>query len=833
MDQALQSNGVAAVPRATYRFQFNETFPLSRARDLVPYLRELGISHVYASPLFKARPHSSHGYDTCDFNQLNPELGTEADLKELVETLKANQMGLVLDIVPNHMGIGGPENHWWWDVLAHGPESPYAKYFDIDWSSPDPRLRGKVLAPVLGDRYHHVLARHEIKIEAGHGLAPLLRYGDNVFPINEPSLKTVKSDPEELNENPAALNALIERQFYRLAWFGRGDGEVNYRRFFNIASLPGLCMEDEQVFNQAFGLAKQWLQRGWLDGLRVDHPDGLRDPEQFLRRLKGIAPRAWITVEKILEDGETLPSSWPVAGTTGYDFLNCVGGLFIDPQGERPLTDLYFLAGGSPTGYETVAREKKRLVLRQLLGAEVDRLTNLLLRIAANGWRYCDFTRAELSGALIEVISCFSVYRTYVRASNWPVNETDARRVQSAVEEARRGRAELPPEIFEFLSNLLLLGQQGVVEEEFVARFQQVSASAMAKGVEDTTFYCYNRFIGLNEVGGNPGRFGTSIDDFHQFCRRQQMHWSNTMLGTSTHDTKRSEDVRARLALLSEIPQEWRNAVGRWAAMNKVYRKQNWPDHNAEYHYYQTLVGAWPLSVPRVQAYMEKASREAKEYTKWTEPNEAYDSALRDFVKLTLADARFVADLENFVKPLVKFGWINSLSQTLLKLTAPGVPDIYQGTEMWDLSLVDPDNRRPVDFNLRKKMIDKAAALSAEASWAEWESGLPKLWLIRRVLGLRARRPELFAPSAKYEALYAEGAKSAHVVAFKRGEKLIALAPRLVIGLNGDWQDTKLELPEGAWRNELTGETIAKKSAPLADLLWQFPVALLVREEKP
>ena len=337
----------SVVPRATYRFQFHEGFPLSQARSLVPYLYELGISHLYASPIFKARPHSTHGYDTCDFNQLNPELGTEDELAELVGTLREHGMGLVLDIVPNHMGIGGPENHWWWDVLARGPESPFAKYFDIDWSSSDPRLQGKVLAPVLGDRYHRVLARHELHVEA-HRDTCLLRYGENAFPINARSLKTVKASPEELNANPGALDALLEKQFYRLAWFGRGDSELNYRRFCNIASLPGICIEDEQVFNQVFALTKQWVQRGWVDGLRVDHPDGLRDPEQFLQRLKSIAPNAWIVVEKILEPDEFLPASWPVAGTTGYDFLNRAGGLFIDPNGEKPLTDLYLVQRQHP-----------------------------------------------------------------------------------------------------------------------------------------------------------------------------------------------------------------------------------------------------------------------------------------------------------------------------------------------------------------------------------------------------------------------------------------------------------------------------------------------------
>jgi (1->4)-alpha-D-glucan 1-alpha-D-glucosylmutase len=818
------------VPRATYRFQFHEGFPLSQALALVPYLHGLGISHLYASPLFKARPHSRHGYDTCDFNQLNPELGTEAELAQLVGALRARGMGLVLDIVPNHMGIGGPENHWWWDVLARGPESPYAKYFDIDWNSSDPRLRGKVLVPVLGDRYHRVLARHELQLETTPA-GCLLHYGENPFPINAPSLQAVTSNPEELNANPEALDALLEKQFYRLTWYGRGDSELNYRRFFNITTLPGLCMEDEQVFTQSFSLARQWLERGWLDGLRVDHPDGLRDPEQFLNRLKNIAPKAWIVVEKILEPGEVLPSSWPVAGTTGYDFLNCADGLFIDPNGEKPLTDLYLACGGNPKGYSALAREKKVLVLQTLLGAEVGHLTELLVHIAAAHWRYRDFTRKELSAALIELIASFSVYRTYVHPEKKSVGDSDRFYLLKAAGQARQARPDLPSDLFDLLTDLMLLRQQGETESDFVARFQQLSAATMAKGVEDTAFYCYNRFAALNEVGGDPGRFGTSVEEFHQFCLRQQTDWPNTMLASSTHDTKRSEDARARLWLLSEIPGIWREAVGRWSALNKRHCRHQWPDSNAEYLYYQTLVGAWPLSAERALEYMKKATHEAKEHTNWTEKNEEYDSAVHDFVTATLADREFLADMEKFVAPLVKPGCVNSLAQLLLKLTAPGAPDIYQGTELWDFSLVDPDNRRPVDFLLRQKLLANTADLSAEKAWQEWNSGLPKLWLIRRVLALRSRHPDWFGRDAQYQPLAAQGPACAHAVIFKRGENLIALVPRLIIGLHYDWRDTVLEMPPGNWRNELTGDIVPQKKALLSDLLAKFPVALLIQGE--
>jgi len=822
----------ARVPRATYRLQFHEGFQLRHALALVPYLHELGISHLYASPLFLAHPHSRHGYDTCDFSQLNPELGTEAGLAELVGALHAHGMGLVLDIVPNHMDVGGPENHWWWDVLEHGPHSPFASYFDIDWNSPDPRLQGKVLVPVLKDRYQRVLARGELQVEAGNG-SLRLRYGENTLPINAASVKTVAANPAELNAKPEVLDALIGQQFYHLTWFGHGDSELNYRRFFNITNLAGLCVEREQVFHQVLTLIEKWVRRGWLDGLRVDHADGMRDPERFLDRLKSVAPEAWIVVEKILEPDESLPASWPVAGTTGYDFLNRAGGLFIDNEGEIPLSDMYARFSGNTLDYRALARDKRRLALRTLLVAEVKRLTRLLVRVAAKSWRYRDFTAAELSEALTELAACFPVYRNYARPENGQLDEAGASHVAQAAMEARRDRPDLPPEPIEFLTRLLLLQERGDLESEFVARFQQLSCPAMAKGVEDTAFYCFNRFVALNEVGGNPGRFGAGMEEFHQFCRRQQTHWPAGMLASSTHDTKRSEDVRARLSLLSEIPQRWSEAVSRWSAINERHRRDGWPDRNLEYLFYQTLVGAWPLPASRALACMQKAAYEAKEHTHAESPNANYDTALRQFITSTLADSEFLEDLENFVAPLVKPGCVNSLAQTLLKLASPGVPDIYQGAELWDLSLWDPDNRRPVDFALRQRLLAKAAVFPAEEAWREWRSGLPKLWLIRRILKLRARRPDWFGVVARYEALAARGHARAHVVAFKRGENVIALAPRLVMGLHDDWRDTTIEMPPGRWQNTLTDEPLPDGPAPLRDLLRKFPVALLAREENP
>jgi (1->4)-alpha-D-glucan 1-alpha-D-glucosylmutase len=820
------------VPQAAYRLQFHEGFRIRDALQLVPYLHELGVSHLYSSPLFKARPHSVHGYDTCDFSQVNPELGTESGLAELVEALHARGMGLVLDIVPNHMGVGGPENRWWWDVLTHGRESRFAKFFDIGWESPDPRMRNKVLVPVLRDRYHQVLKKRELQLEPLHG-GWVLKYGDSSFPINPSSLKKVKGGLGELNSNPDALDTLIEQQCYRLTSFARASRELNYRHFFSISDLAALRMENEPVFDQVHALVRRWLERGWLDGLRVDHPDGLRDPEQFLRRLRKTAPKAWIVVEKILGAEEFLPISWPVAGDTGYHFLNRAGGLFIDPAGEKPLTDFYAEFTGRSTDYAGLARDKKRLALQTVLAGDVERLAGLLVGIAALHWRYRDFSREELAQAAAELAACFPVYRGYIRDGDGPISQADAQHVATAASQALANRPDLPPELFEFLTDLLLSRLPGELEADFVARFQQLTPPAMAKGVEDNAFYCFNRFVALNEVGGNPARFGISVEEFHRRCGLWQSHWPAAMLATSTHDTKRSEDVRARLSLLSEIPDTWRQIVLHWSALNARHRRDGQPDRNAEYLYYQTLVGAWPLSVERALAYMEKAAREAGEHTSWTNANAGYESALRDFVVGTLDDPQFREALEDFVVPMLQPGYVNSLAQTLLKLTVPGVPDIYQGNELWELSLVDPDNRRPVDFQRRQELMAKVTALSAAEAWQEWDSGMPKLWLLRRVLHLRRRRPELFSPAATYHALCATGGKSRHAVAFKRGENLIAVVPRLVIGLRGDWGDTTLELPPGNWRAEFTGENVAYGPVPLRDLLRAFPVALLVREENP
>jgi (1->4)-alpha-D-glucan 1-alpha-D-glucosylmutase len=811
------------VPRATYRLQFNEHFRLADALVLVPYFHELGISHLYASPLFKAGPHSSHGYDVCDFNQLNPEIGTEDDLEKLIAALRECHMGLVLDIVPNHMGIGTPENRWWRDVLKNGLASRFAQYFDIEWDPPDPGLRGKVLLPVLGDRCELILKRGELRIQKENGEA-VLCYFENEFPIAPDSIPKNFS-AERVNSDHHALNDLIQKQNYSLAFWGDGDSKLNYRRFFAVSTLAGVRIEDEAVFNGVHSLLKRWLGKQWLDGLRVDHPDGLRDPGTYVKRLRSLAPDLWTVVEKILQPGEEMPDDWPVEGTVGYDFLNQLNGLFIQNKNKKALADFYSDFTGEPVDASRMVREKKRLVLETLFVTEVRRLVDLLVEIALRRPAHQDFSSDHLREALIEFVACFPIYRTYVRPEDEFVDENDLLYINRAVASAKQARPDLPPSLFEFFGDLLRLLFHGKAEYEFVARFQQLTGPAMAKGVEDTIFYCLNYFLSVNEVGGDPGKFGVSIDEFHEFCRKLQIDGGHSMLSSSTHDTKRSEDVRARLNVLSEMPQEWRDAVLRWRKINERHRKNHFPDRNIEYVLYQTLVGAWPISLERLLAYMDKASCEAKQHTDWNHRNSQYDEALKNFVTNILGDGDFIADLETFVASLTEVTQINSLAQTLIKFTAPGVPDIYQGNEIWDFSLVDPDNRRPVDFERRKLLLTEAKELSAVDAWKRRNEGLPKLWLVQKTLAFRARHEELF--NGSYEPIFPRGNNTDHIIAFVRGGGVMTLVPRFTQSRAGELP--QLLLPPGRWRNEFTGESFIGE-IHVDELLARFPVALLVRE---
>lgn len=858
------------VPRATYRLQFHHGFTLQHALELLPYLDALGVSHIYASPLLKARAGSLHGYDVCDPSCINPEIGTEAELETFVAALRERGMGLVLDIVPNHMAAS-PENPWWWDLLKHGGKSRFADCFDVDWNVPDPARRGKIFLPVLGDEFERVLERGEFTV-VRENAEVVLRYFDHRFPVNPESVLLPGKSPDaalaEFNSSHAALAKLLDQQYYRPGFWLHGDSLVNYRRFFAVSELAGVRVELPPVFAGAHHRILDWHQRGLVDGLRMDHPDGLRDPQHYLARLAHAAPGAWLLVEKILEPGETLPADWPVQGTVGYEFLNRAGGLFIAGAGEKPLTEFYREFTGEPLDYANIVREKKRAALRSLLVAEVNRLLRRFAAIIAARAPEIVADTETLRDALIEFIVCFGVYRTYARAEDDFLSGTDRARISEAFNAAANNvlpgvplevQTKNSPAVLTFLKDLLQLKFPGKAENEFVMRFQQLTGPAMAKGVEDAAYYCFNRFIALNEVGGDPEHFGVRVEEFHQACAQDQRHLPGTMLSTSTHDTKRSEDVRARLAVLSEIPAPWSDAVRRWSALNEKHRRNNSPDRNAEYFFYQTLVGAWPLPAGRALAYMEKVVRESGQHTGWNQRNELYEAGLKHFISAVLQDREFIADLEHFLAPLVLPGRVNSLAQTLLKLTAPGVPDVYQGTDMWDYSLVDPDNRRPVDFAVRRAaLVEMDRQIAAGEIQKHCDDllhhsadGHIKLFVIRQALQFRRMQPELFRTGG-YEPLFATGKSTAHVCAFARrleGAAALTIVPRLTFHLAMErgglpvgmevWGDMRLILPRTepgtSFRNVFTREIICadghegKSTLRLAGILAKFPVALLER----
>jgi len=816
-------------PRSTYRLQLHSGFDFDAAAAVAPYLAALGISHAYTSPYLQAVKGSAHGYDVVDHSRVNAELGGEGGHARFCQALGANQLGQVLDIVPNHMSIAVRENRWWWDVLRYGHRSRYAGYFDVDWNSPEPKLRGKILMPILGDHYGRVLDSGDLKlVREPDGL--VLHYFEHELPIDPESLTTgeLEGEPDRLAADPEALHQLLERQNYRLASWRTAGHDLDYRRFFDVNSLAALRMEEEEVFHETHALVLGWLATGVLDGLRVDHPDGLRDPRQYLERLRAAAPRAWIVVEKILAANERLPADWPVEGTTGYEFLNRLTALYVDGAAENPLTRFYSEFTGLEDGFAEIAYRCKKSVLGNLLASDLRRLTANFVRVCEGNRQYRDFTRLAIGEVLAEFIACLRGYRTYVRPGE-PATPADQALIEAGATEAKLRRPDLDPELIDFLVAILLGKHTGEEEGNLVARLQQTTGAVMAKGVEDTAFYVYNRFVALNEVGGDPGRFAIGPETFHAATAESATRHPAGMLTTSTHDTKRSEDVRARLALLSEIPDRWAAAVLGWSALNARHRTREGPDRNTEYLLYQTLVGAHPISLDRLQAYLEKAAREAKAHTSWTAIDEGYEAALRQFVERTLADPQFAAGLVDFVGPLVAPGRVNSLAWKLLALTAPGVPDLYHGSELWDLSLVDPDNRRPVDYELRRRLLDELDGLAAEEAWARPDEGLPKLLVVQRTLQLRRRRPTAFGPSGTYRPLLAQGPKARHAVAFVRAEEAVTVVPRLVLGLAGDWASTELELPPGQWRDEFTGAVKDGGRQPLVGLLDRFPVALLAR----
>ena len=887
-----QNNTVSRIPVATYRLQLHAGFDFDAAAAIAGYLRELGVSHVYSSPYLQAAPGSLHGYDVVDHHSVNEELGGAEAHARFCRRLVDFGLGQVLDLVPNHMAIAGRHNQYWWDVLENGPSSRYASYFDIDWQPLEEKLWNKLLVPILGDHYGRALSRHEISVSRNGGEF-LIDYFDHRLPVapkslppllsaaaheaqsdylafladsyaglpsptstdrvsvlarhrdkqviqslltrlcseSEEAARAIDNQIERLNTNADDLDDFLEHQNHRLAFWKTAGQELMYRRFFDVNTLVALRMESDHVFLDTHSLILEWLREGVLDGIRIDHPDGLRNPEYYFKRLRDAAPEVWIVAEKILEMGEQLRESWLIDGTTGYEFLNQSGGLFIDPAGLQKVTDFYAEFTGESVNYADLCHDKKELVMRLILGSDLNRLTALFVQICESHRDRRDYTRQEVGRAIREIAACFPVYRTYVVAQSGDVTSVDIHYIEEAVEAAKTRRAEIDPELFDFICDVLTLRIRGSIENEFVMRFQQFTSPVMAKGVEDTVFYCFNRLTSANEVGGNPGEPAISPAQFHDFCADLRATRPNTMLATSTHDTKRSEDVRARISLLSEIPDAWSDAVRRWSVMNEAFRRNAMPDRNTEYLLYQTMVGAWPISVERLQQYMEKASREAKQQTSWISPNEEFDKALHDFIAKACANNEFQNDVKQFVQPLIGPARVTSLAQILLKLTCPGVPDIYQGMELWDLSLVDPDNRRPVDYDLRRRLLSEIDFLTAAQIREREEEGLPKMWVIRQALKTRRARPQAFGSVGGYRPLKGAGSAADNLVAFERAGEVIVIVPRLVLSLNNSWGSTTLEIPSGAWKNQFTGTVIPGGTVKLQQALSEFPVSLLVREQ--
>jgi (1->4)-alpha-D-glucan 1-alpha-D-glucosylmutase len=879
---------------ATYRVQLHAGFTFDDAAAVTGYLAELGVSHLYCSPYLQAVRGSTHGYDVVDHGQLNAELGGAAGYRRLTGQLAATGLSQVLDIVPNHMALAGRANAWWWDVLENGPSSRYAAHFDIDWDPPQRKLTATVLMPVLGDHYGRVLEAGELAVERQDG-SFTVRYHEHEAPLSPRTLDGLlsrtaaqigsrelesladafgrlphailtdqaavterhygkeelraalaalcQSRPdiaaaidrqiEALNHDPDALDELLGQQNYRLAYWRTGAEELSYRRFFDIETLVGLRADDAAVFADTHHLILDLVAAGFVDGLRIDHVDGLTDPEGYLRLLHETTSGGYVVVEKILASGEELPGSWPVAGTSGYDFLNRVNQLFVDAEGQGAMLAAYARFTGQQSAYPDIVHAAKLQIMREDLAAELERLTGLLAEVCERHRRQRDHTRRELRDALREMIAAFGVYRAYPRPGH-PVTAADQAHIAAAVAAATRRRPDIDAELAGFIGELLVLGHPGSAEASFAVRFAQLSAPVMAKGVEDTAFYRYHPLICLGEVGGDPGRFGVPPADFHRDMAQAARRWPEAMLTLSTHDTKRSGDVRARISLLSELPEAWERAAQLWARRNNQHKRNDLPDPNAEYLLYQTLVGAWPIDAARAGAYMAKAAREAKVHTSWTDPDKRYDGALAAFVAAILADQGFVADLEAFLArhALVELGRVNSLAQTTLLLTCPGVPDVYQGTEVWDLSLVDPDNRRPVDYGARRALLAALAGAGPADALARADEGAPKLWLIRRLLDHRRRQPGAYGPGSGYQRLLTCGPKSSHAVAFTRTGGLAVVVPRLLIGLGGDWAGTTVTLPGGDWVDVLTGENAdvgADGTASLQSLLRRFPVAVLGR----
>ena len=961
-------NAQPFIPCATYRLQLNRDFTFVQATAIVSYLAAIGISHCYISPFLKARPGSMHGYDIVDHNSLNPEIGSPEEFDRFVATLHEHGMGLIIDIVPNHMGVMGSDNAWWLDVLENGESSVYACFFDIDWHPLKEELHGKVLVPVLHDHYGAVLESGELKLtfrpergefdvcyrvhrfpvdpreyprilqtcadspaaQLGEQNPDLLEFQSLITAFGHlPARQETSSDriaernrDKEIHKRRLAvlcerspeiaacvngaidsingmprdsasfeqLHELIKAQTFRLANWRVASDDINYRRFFDTNHLAAICVENEAVFELTHRRILNFVAQGKVDGLRVDHPDGLYDPAQYFERLKrGIAEATqnseatesgsrYVVIEKILTGSEKLPAEWPVCGTTGYDFSNLVNGLYVDPTAATRFERIYRNFTGNDATFDDLGYRCRKLIVRVALASELNVLANQLTRIALSKRNTCDFTLNSLRDALMEVVANFPVYRTYVSPSG--ISDNDAAYIRRAIAQAKWKNPAADTSVFDFVSEVLLtriaegpdIAYRKAVTA-FAMKFQQFTSPVMAKGLEDTAFYRYNRLVSVNDVGGDLHRFGITTAEFHTANQQRLRDWPHTMLATSTHDSKRSEDVRTRIDVLSEISGLWRLRIRDWRRFNRIHRgmvnDRPAPSPNDEYLLYQTLVGAWPLEAlrgesdwksfsGRIENYMLKAIREAKQNTSWINRNTDYETAVSSFVRALLTPGeknRFLNDFVPFQRRIARIGLWNSLSQTLLKLTCPGVPDIYQGNDLWDFSLVDPDNRRPVDYIGRQQVFESLRRLgnapdksSAGRLLETPEDSRLKLYVTWKILCLRKEQPDLFQ-LGEYVPLAVQGAKADHAVAFLRkfgSTSVLIVVPRLVAGLLNEldlppmgaevWKDTRILLPScgrsQAYRNIYTGEALdlqegdTNPTIRVSDALAEFPVAL-------
>jgi (1->4)-alpha-D-glucan 1-alpha-D-glucosylmutase len=926
------------IPLSTYRVQFGREFGFREARTVVPYLHRLGVSDVYASPIFHAHSDSSSGYDIVDPTRLNPVLGSWDEFTSFCGELKRHDMGLVLDIVPNHMSANS-SNLWWKDVLENGPSSPYAYYFDIEWDPPSRTRSGKMLWPILGAPYAEALERRELVLkfseegfaiqyferslpidpatygvilsQVQHRLDPdgngatggpvaselaalagliqslppssttdaetvnlrrsqtrelkrrlrnLFTTDDTFRPLLEECLRTFNGVPEDPRSFDL-LDDLLGQQSYVLSFWRVAREKVNYRRFFDITDLVGINVEEPEVFAATHSLIFQLVDEGWITGLRIDHIDGLYDPSEYLRRLRERLPDCFIVVEKILEKSEQLSAQWPVSGTTGYDFINAVGSVVLEPSGLDRLTHVYREITGGETALDDLVYEQRKRVIEELFAGEAHSLS-LHLNLLAEQDRYAkDASPRELYSALVEVTACLPVYRTYTWS--FQIHSQDLLLIEQSLREARRRNSGLSDAIWSFIRRVLLLdcppsltAEQRAGWKQFVQRWQQFSGPVMAKGKEDTAFYLYNRLISMNEVGGQDQPW--TAEEFHRFAEARAKSWPHSLNAGTTHDTKRGEDARARIHVLAAIPEVWLRSVNRWRRFNsrckRVLHGVSVPDPNEEYFIYQTLVGAWPLDPgemdtfqDRLQRALLKSWREAKLHTNWSDPNTDYESAVADFVTTILtavAENRFLPDFVRFHRRIAASGALLSLSQTLLRLVAPGVPDIYQGSELWDFSLVDPDNRRPVDFAKRETLLAELIKRNLSDLQKNWYTGAVKQFLIQKGLCCRRDDSEVFS-NGEYIPVEAVGPSAHNLIAFARHSGMawiIAVVPRFPpmiskqAGLRPgkDWfTDTDLTFPGTAprrWSNLLTREKVEVPGSghvPIAAILNRFPVALL------